>query len=311
MRASPSLTCSSPNKTQQQTNIKNNSTVGGGGLYNGSMFAYTGYPGHPFDSGSRYFRTRQAGKIAFALVNNAPFNVTSDDQALYFDWFVDNPWPYWFVAQTMSLNANGTDIVMHQARVDLYDYDKLKPPGNFSDLARQLFDEYSAEAGDAYAGPVLPPEVVAATPNLASMSTEVPLAQYKGRRLLVAFRLSTNVNFAAFGFDNVMLVRCEGREAAERAAVIEYERRRNARKREEEEAADAEAGGKGAGSKGGKEEEAGTAAGAKEEEKDGKKKEAVKAGGEAAPAAEKAAAAAEAKDEAKPEGEKKQEASKA
>ena len=35
------------------------STVGGGGLYNGSYSAYTGWPGYPFNGSNKYFRTRQ------------------------------------------------------------------------------------------------------------------------------------------------------------------------------------------------------------------------------------------------------------
>lgn len=90
------------------------STVGGGGLYNGSDPSYSGFPAYPFNASSRYFRTRQGGNIAFALVNNEPFNVTSRGQALYYDWFIDNAWAYWFVSQSMSLMANGSDVVMHQ-----------------------------------------------------------------------------------------------------------------------------------------------------------------------------------------------------
>ncbi|KIY96230.1 hypothetical protein MNEG_11734 [Monoraphidium neglectum] len=193
--------------------LKENSTVGGGGLYNGSILSYDGRPGYPFDNPNRYFRTRQArstakGNIAFALVNNAPFNVTSKRQKIYFDWFVDNPWPYYFVVDTMSLLANHSDIVQHQARVDLYDYDKLKPPGNYSDLAAQVFDQYSATAGDAYLGPVLSPNIVAHTHNLQSMATEVPLEQYVGKRILFVFRYSTNTYFLGFGLDNVQVVEC-------------------------------------------------------------------------------------------------------
>lgn len=80
------------------------------------MKAYTGFPGYPFDNPNRYFRTRPAGNIAFALVNNAPFTATKEGEALAFDWFVDNPWPYWFVGDTMSLLANNSDIVVHQVR---------------------------------------------------------------------------------------------------------------------------------------------------------------------------------------------------
>ncbi|GBF88737.1 hypothetical protein Rsub_01638 [Raphidocelis subcapitata] len=189
--------------------LKENTTVGGGGLYDGKTGAYTGRPGYPFDTTNRYFRSRQKGAIAFALVNNAPVNVTNPDSYLYFDWFVDNPWPYWFVAQTMSINANNSDIVVHQARVDLYDYDKLTPPGNFTQLAQLLFDQADYKAGDAYLGPILPAEIVAATPNLASMATEVPLKQFVGKRVLVAFRYSTNVNYIGWGIDNVMLVDCQ------------------------------------------------------------------------------------------------------
>ena len=188
--------------------LKENSTVGGGGMYDGREASYTGRPGYPFDNPNRYFRTRQKGSIAFALVNNAPINITNPDSFLYFDWFVDNPWPYWFVGQTMSINANHSDIVVHQARVDLYDYDKLTPPGNFTQLAQLLFDQYDYQAGDAYLGPILPAEAIAATPNLASMATEVPMKPYVGKRVLIAFRYSTNVNYIGWGIDNIMLVDC-------------------------------------------------------------------------------------------------------
>jgi hypothetical protein len=173
------------------------------------MIAYTGLPGYPFNTSGRYFRTRQAGDVAFALVTNAPFNVTSDATHLYFDWFVDNPWPYWFVGQSMSLLANNSDVVVHQARADLYDYDKLSPPGNFTDLASQLFDRFDSAAGAAYLGPVLAPEVTAAAVNLRSMATAAPLARYKGKRLLLALRVSTNVYYLGVGIDNVALVECK------------------------------------------------------------------------------------------------------
>lgn len=164
------------------------STVGGGGLFNGSDLSYSGRPAHPFNSSNRYFRARQAGNIAFALVPNTPINVTSASQALYFDWFVDNPWPYWFVAQSMSLLANGSDTIVHAARVDLYDWDKLSPPGNLTQLSAALFDRWDAEAGAAHLGQVLSPEVVARAPVLASMATQAPLARYVGKRVVPAFR---------------------------------------------------------------------------------------------------------------------------
>jgi hypothetical protein len=96
-----------------------------------------------------------------------------------------------------------------QARVDVYDYDKLTPPGNYTQLASNLFDMYSSTAGPAYLGPILAPEIIAATPNLASMATEVPLAPYVGKRIIVAFRYSTNVNYLGWGIDNVMIVHCD------------------------------------------------------------------------------------------------------
>ena len=189
--------------------LKENATVGGGGLFNASAPSYTGFPGHPFASSpGRYFRTHQAKSVSFALVNNVPINVTSEAQALYFDWFVDNAWPYWFVSQSMSLNANGSDVIMHQARVDLYDYDKLKPPGNLSHLSEMIFDRLDSEAGAAHAGAVLVPEALAAARNLASMATVAPLGRFVGRRLLVAFRYATNVYFLGWGLDNVMVVDC-------------------------------------------------------------------------------------------------------
>jgi hypothetical protein len=201
-----------PNHTHQlpiQSPTSTTSTIGGGGLYNGSMPSYSGWPGVPFNGSSRYFRTRQSGSMAFALVGNSPIHVTSKSQFLYFDWFVDNPWPYWFVAQTMSINANNSNIIMHQARVDLYDYDKLEPAGNFTHLAALLFDEYSAEAGGAFLASVLLPDVIAQTPNLASMATMAPLGDHLGKRVLVAFRYSTVVYYLAFGIDNVMMIDCK------------------------------------------------------------------------------------------------------
>ncbi|GBF92695.1 hypothetical protein Rsub_05064 [Raphidocelis subcapitata] len=212
--------------------LKENATVGGGGLFNGSYYSYSGMPPPPFNGSGRYFRSRPAGNVAFALVNNAPIHVTSTRQLLYFDWFVDNPWPYWFVAQSMSLLANGSETITHQARVDLYDFDKLVPPGNFSHLAALLFDGLDSQAGGAgnasstakaaangtangtaagggaYLGPVLLPDVVAATPNLASMATVAQLGDHVGKRVLVAFRYSTNVYYLGFGIDNVMVVEC-------------------------------------------------------------------------------------------------------
>lgn len=164
----------------------------------------------PKHANSYACRARQTNNIAFALVTNAPFNVTSARQRIYFDWFVDNAWPYWFVGQSMSLLANGSDVISHAARVDLYDYDKLSPPGNFSHLSELLFDRWDSEAGAAHVGSVLTPEVIAASPNLASMSTEAPLARYVGRRLLLALRYTTNVYYLGWGVDNVMLVDCKG-----------------------------------------------------------------------------------------------------
>ena len=109
----------------------------------------------------------------------------------------------------MSLLANNSDVVNHQVRVDLYDYDKLSPPGNYSDLARMVFDKESASAGAAYLGPILTPDAVAATPNLASMATEAPLDAYVGKRVLFVFRYSTNTYHLAFGMDNVQIIDCD------------------------------------------------------------------------------------------------------
>lgn len=128
---------------------------------------------------------------------------------MYFDWFVDNPYPYYFIAETMSNLANGSNIVQHQVRVDLYDYDLLDPPGNYTDLAEQMFYQYDPRCCDAYVMTVLPPEAIAATGNLASMSTAVPLDDQGGRRLLLAVRYTTNVYNLAFGIDNVRLVNCK------------------------------------------------------------------------------------------------------
>lgn len=71
-----------------------------------------------------------------------------------------------------------------------------------------LFNTTDAAGGPAYVAPVVFPEVVASTPNLASMATVAPLGDYVGRRLLVAFRYSSNVYHLGWGIDNVQLVDC-------------------------------------------------------------------------------------------------------
>lgn len=108
----------------------------------------------------------------------------------------------------MSLNANGSDVIMHQARADLYDYDLLSPPGNMTHLAAMLYDPSDAAGGAAYLAPLVLPDVVASTPNLASMATHAPLGGYLGRRLLAAFRYSSNVFNIGWGIDNVQIVEC-------------------------------------------------------------------------------------------------------
>jgi hypothetical protein len=60
---------------------------------------------------------------------------------------MDNAFDYWLVPDTMSIHANASNVTLHAARVDLYDYDKLEPAGNITQLAQYLFDPTNATAG--------------------------------------------------------------------------------------------------------------------------------------------------------------------
>jgi hypothetical protein len=60
--------------------------------------------------------------------------VNSTKQLLYFDWAMDNAFDYWLVPETMSIHANNSNVTLHAARVDLYDYDALTPPGNLTQV---------------------------------------------------------------------------------------------------------------------------------------------------------------------------------
>jgi hypothetical protein len=45
---------------------------------------------------------------------------------------MDNAFDYWLVSDTMSNHANNSNVTLHAARVDLFDFDKLEPPGNIT-----------------------------------------------------------------------------------------------------------------------------------------------------------------------------------
>jgi hypothetical protein len=122
---------------------------------------------------------------------------------------MDNGFEYWLVPETMSINANNSNVTLHAARVDFYDYDKLSPPGNVTDLAEQLFDGFNATAGPAYLGTALTVDDIIMFPNLQSIASYIPLAPYMGKRLMIAFRYSTTVYYLSWGIDNVSIIECD------------------------------------------------------------------------------------------------------
>lgn len=123
--------------------------------------------------------------------------------------YMDNGFEYWLVPETMSINANNSNVTLHAARVDFYDYDKLSPPGNVTDLAEQLFDGFNATAGPAYLGTALTVDDIIMFPNLQSIASYIPLAPYMGKRLMIAFRYSTTVYYLSWGIDNVSIIECD------------------------------------------------------------------------------------------------------
>jgi len=182
---------------------------GGGIVGNGSDPGSTGWPGYPFDNKNNYFKSQSFGNVALALVNQYAIQVNDSRQILYFDWYMDNGFDYWLVPETMSIHANNSNVTLHAARVDLYDYDKLTPPGNLTELATYLFDQWNATAGPAYLGPALTVEDIIQFGNLQSVGSYVPLAPYMGKRVLVVFRYSTTVYYLTWGIDNVSVVTCD------------------------------------------------------------------------------------------------------
>jgi len=189
--------------------IKEKGANGGGIIGNGSDPGATGWPGYPFDNKNKYFKTQAFGNVGFALVNQYAIEVNSTRQILYFDWFMDNAFDYWLVPDTMSIHANNSNVTLHAARVDLFDFDKLEPPGNITQLAQYLFDPMNATAGPAYLGPALTVPDIIAFGNLQSVGSYVPLAPYLGKRVLVVFRYSTTVYYMTWGLDNVSVVTCD------------------------------------------------------------------------------------------------------
>jgi hypothetical protein len=179
--------------------------------------AYTGVPGYPFDNPNKFMKTNPRGDVSIAAINNFALTPTKPDQMLYFDFYVDNPYPFWFIPDSMSRFGappeDGTNYTIHSARIDLYDADLLVPPGNFSHLAQLLFDPYEANYGgegnkSAWVAAVLAPEDIASLPNLAAMGFNVPLGEYIGRNLLFVFRYATNVYPLSIGIDNVSIISC-------------------------------------------------------------------------------------------------------
>jgi hypothetical protein len=189
--------------------IKEKGANGGGIVGNGSDPAATGWPGYPFDNNNKYFKTQAFGNVGFALVNQYAIEVNSTRQILYFDWYMDNAFDYWLVPDTMSIHANNSNVTLHAARVDMFDFDKLEPPGNITQLAQYLFDPMNATAGPAYLGPALTVPDIIAFGNLQSVGSYVPLAPYIGKRVLVVFRYSTTVYYMTWGLDNVSVVTCD------------------------------------------------------------------------------------------------------
>lgn len=196
-------------KLKSWIKVKEFGSQGGGIIGNGSDPGATGWPGYPFDNTNKYFRSQAFGNIGFALVNEYAIEVNNSRQLLYFDWYMDNGFDYWLVPDTMSINANASNVTLHAARVDLYDYDKLVPPGNITDLAQQLFDHYNATAGPAYLGTALTVDDIINFPNLQSVGSYVPLGPYVGKKVMIAFRYSTTVYYLSWGIDNVSVVECD------------------------------------------------------------------------------------------------------
>lgn len=196
-------------KVKDWIKIKEYGSQGGGIIANGSDPGVTGWPSYPFDNPNKYFKSQAFGNVGFALVNEYAFKVNSTKDILYFDWYMDNGFDYWLVPDTMSIHANSSNVTLHAARVDLYDYDKLDPPGNITDLAQQLFNPVNATAGPAYLGTALTVDDIIKFPNLQSVGSYVPLAPYVGKKILLAFRYSTTVYYLSWGIDNVSIVQCD------------------------------------------------------------------------------------------------------
>lgn len=195
-------------KIKHWIKIKEKGAQGGGIIGNGSDPGSTGWPTYPFDNPNKYFKTQAFGNVAFALAPQFAIEVNNSRQILYFDWYMDNAFDYWLVPDTMSINANNSNVTLHAARVDLYDYDLLSPPGNLTELSTYLFDPSNATAGP-WLGPALTPEDIVQFGNLQSVGSYVPLSPYVGKKVLVVFRYSTTVYYLTWGIDNVSVVECD------------------------------------------------------------------------------------------------------
>jgi hypothetical protein len=207
------------NDIQSWTKVKEPGSQGGIFVAEGmSEGAYTGVPGYPFDNPNKFMKTNPRGDVSIAAISNSAITPTKADQMLYFDFYVDNPYPFWFIPNSMSRFGvppeDGTNYTIHSARIDLYDADQLTPPGNFTELAQYLFDPYEANYGGgdvgkkAHVATVLAAEDIASLPNLAAMGFNVPLGQWIGRNLLFVFRYASNVFPLSIGIDNVSIVSC-------------------------------------------------------------------------------------------------------
>ena len=200
------------NEIRNFTKIKQYGSKGGGivmdGLEGGAL---TGFPGYPFDADNLYFGTNPRGDVGFALVANSIIQPTTEYQSLYFDWYVDNPYPFFYQPDTMSILANSSNITILAGRVDLYDYNRLVPPGNISHLTELLFDELELDYGGpkkAFVANLLSTTDFASVPNLMAIGSGFPLKEFVGRSLLWVFRYSTTVSPIAFGIDNLSVVDC-------------------------------------------------------------------------------------------------------
>jgi hypothetical protein len=203
---------SGDNEIANFTKVKQYGSKGGGivvdGLEGGSL---TGFPGYPFDADNLYFKTTPRGDVGFALIANSIIEPTNEYQNLYFDWFVDNPYPFFYQPDTMSILANSSNVTILAARVDLYDYNRLNPPGNISHLTELLFDDYELDYGGprkAFVGSLLNTADFASVPNLMAIGSAFPLKEYVGRSLLWVFRYSTTVSPIAIGIDNLSVIDC-------------------------------------------------------------------------------------------------------